>query len=137
MPSKLHIVAITALIKNPSKDKFLVAKRNAHEIAYPGKWTFPGGKAERGETVLATLQREILEEVGLEIQDDARYLKDFTFIRPDDQNVIGFCFAVVAKSENVKISDAFDEFRWVTPQEFQSLDSIPGMEEEVRLAFQL
>ncbi|MDO8582257.1 MAG: NUDIX domain-containing protein [bacterium] len=135
MDKKLHIVAITAFIKDTSKDKFLVVKRSNHEIAYPGKWAFAGGKAERGETILTTLKREVLEEVGLEIQDSTRYLKDYTFIRPDDQNVIGFCFEVIAKSENVKIAKDFDEYRWVTREEFLKLDYIPGMEEEVNAAF--
>ena len=136
MEDKLHIVAITALIKNSSKDKFLVLKRHMNEIAYPGKWAFPGGKAEKGETVLETLKREVLEEAGLEIEDSKKYLKDFTFIRPDNKNVIGLCFEVIAKSENVRISEDFETYKWIKPEEISDLDYIKGMEKEVELAFQ-
>jgi mutator protein MutT len=132
---KMHIVAITALIKNSTKDKFLVLKRSQSELAFPGKWSFPGGKAERGESVLDTLRREVKEESGLDIEDSKRFLKDFNFIRPDDRNVIGFCFEVVATHNNVAVGHGFDEYRWVTPDELASMDHIEGMLEEVTLAF--
>ncbi len=135
MSSKLHIVAITAFIKSPARDTFFVVKRSAHEIAYPGKWAFPGGKTERGQTILETLKREVLEEVGLEIEDTKKFLKDFTFVRPDDVNVVGLCFEVVAKPGEILLAKDFDEYKWITPTDLKNLDHIEGMEEEVRLAF--
>jgi nucleoside triphosphatase len=132
-----HIIAITAFIRNKSGSRFLIVKRSHKEIAYPGKWAFPGGKVEKGSNILETLKREILEEVGIEIEDYKRYLKDYTFIRPDAYNVVGFCFEVIAKSEDVKISDDFEDFRWIRPDELKNFDSIPGMEQEVNIAFNI
>jgi len=133
---KKHIVAITAFIKNQKGDRFLVVKRSENEIAYPGKWAYPGGKVEKGDSILDTLKKEVLEEVGLEIEDYKEYLKDFTFVRPDGHNVVGFIFLVKTKSENVILDTKdFSEYRWVTPEEFFDLDYIPTMDEEVELAF--
>jgi mutator protein MutT len=133
--NKKHILAITALIKNKQGNKFLVVKRSKNEIAFPGKWAFPGGKVEKGQTVLETLKREVLEEAGVEIEESKRFLKDYTFVRPDGHNVVGLAFEVTAKSEKVKISSDFEDYRWITPEELSRLDHIKGMEEEVRLAF--
>ncbi len=133
--NKKHIVTVTAFIKNNARDKFLVVKRHKNEIAYPGKWAFPGGKVERGQSVLDALKQEVMEEVGLEIEDSKKFLKDFTFVRPDGINVVGFFFFFFARSENVKISEEFDDFEWITPEELCLLDHIPGMDEEVKLAF--
>lgn len=135
MDKKKHIVAITAVIKNKQGNKVLVAKRGANEVAYPGKWAFPGGKLEQGERIIDALKREVLEEVGLEIEDKKRFLEDFTFLRKDGHNVVGLCFEVFAKSEDVKLDKDFDEYKWVSLDELNELDCIPGMEKEVELAF--
>lgn len=45
---------------------FLLAQR-PHGKSYAGYWEFPGGKVEQGETLLQALQRELREELGIEI----------------------------------------------------------------------
>tara|TARA_Y100000031_G_C8109229_1_gene332640 strand:- start:73 stop:570 length:498 start_codon:yes stop_codon:yes gene_type:complete len=136
MDQKKHIVAVTALIKNFKGDKFLMVKRHQNEIAFAGKWAFPGGKVERKESILESLKREVLEEAGLDIYDEKVFLKDYTFVRPDDQNVVGMTFLVKAMNEAVKISEDFEDFVWISPEDLPNYDHIPGMEEEVALAFQ-
>lgn len=46
--------------------QFFLTKRhkNAHQ---GGKWEFPGGKREAGETISQTLLRELKEEIGIEV----------------------------------------------------------------------
>ncbi len=46
--------------------QYLLAQRPEGK-AYAGYWEFPGGKVEPGETRLAALQREIREELGIEV----------------------------------------------------------------------
>ncbi len=47
-------------------DKVLLARRKGGHLA--GKWEFPGGKLEPGEAPEEGLKRELLEELGLEVE---------------------------------------------------------------------
>ena len=47
------------------RGEFLIARRSAQETL-GGFWEFPGGKVEKGETPQECLEREILEELGVE-----------------------------------------------------------------------
>jgi 8-oxo-dGTP diphosphatase len=59
-------VAVGILIR-PNGD-FLMTTRPAGK-AYAGHWEFPGGKLEVNETVVQALRRELIEEIGITIQD--------------------------------------------------------------------
>lgn len=59
-------VAVGILFR-PNGD-FLMTTRPAGK-AYAGHWEFPGGKLEVNETVAEALRRELLEEIGVIIED--------------------------------------------------------------------
>ncbi len=58
-------VAVAVLVR--SDGAALLAQRPQSKV-YSGYWEFPGGKIERGEPVAEALQREIREELGIEIE---------------------------------------------------------------------
>jgi 8-oxo-dGTP diphosphatase len=59
-------VAVGILIR--LNGDFLMTTRPAGK-AYAGHWEFPGGKLEVNETVVEALRRELIEEIGVTIQD--------------------------------------------------------------------
>jgi len=59
------IEVAAALIEND--DSFLIAKR-IEEDEFANKWEFPGGKLESGETSFEAIEREIMEELAIDVR---------------------------------------------------------------------
>lgn len=57
--------AIAAVIRRG--DQVLLCRRPGHK-RHGEKWEFPGGKTRPGESILAALQRELNEELGVEVR---------------------------------------------------------------------
>jgi len=60
-------VGVGAIIVNEERKLFL-AKRGREARNESGKWEFPGGGVEFGDTLVDTLKREIMEEYGIQIE---------------------------------------------------------------------
>ena len=57
---------VAAAIIHRADGRFLIAQRPLNGLL-GGLWEFPGGKQEASETLLQTIKREIMEELGIEI----------------------------------------------------------------------
>ena len=64
---KRKIEVVAAVIFD--EKKILVSQRDGGDMA--GRWEFPGGKIEAGETHEQALKREIMEELGIIISVDS------------------------------------------------------------------
>lgn len=127
------VKVVNAIIKNP-QNKFLVIKRKGDEI-HPNKWAFPGGIIEEGEEFDQALKREIKEEVGLEVKKIIKKISEYNYLRKDNSETKGKCFLIETNNFNVKINDEIQDFRWVSLEEFEELDYVEGLDEELRTAF--
>ena len=108
----------------------------------PGWWSLPGGKVDRTEggvqgILEKTLKREILEEVGLEIEDNPVLIYDTTFIRSSGHHVIEFCFLVHWKAGEARPLEDSAAVAWVTTSQLENYKIHEQMKERIILAERL
>jgi 8-oxo-dGTP diphosphatase len=107
-------------------ERVLVAQRGSGSLA--GKWEFPGGKVERGETELAALVRECREELDVEIAPQA-FLGEVPLPgvvaggAPGASTLRVWWGRVVAGE---LVAHEHTEVRWVTADALEALDWIPA-----------
>jgi len=61
------VIKSAEVINSGRSDLFLIAKRAKNKI-HAGKWEFPGGKVEHKENHSDAMKREVMEELGAEIE---------------------------------------------------------------------
>lgn len=107
-------VVVAAIIQD-EQGNFLCAKRGDWK-SLPGKWEFPGGKANQGEELTVALIREIKEELSVDIK----------VVREFDRSVTGdielVCFVCDLISEKPTASTDHSELSWVSEKDLSSLD---------------
>jgi len=148
---ELHRIAVTGIIWKKDTDgtrKYLITKRSPTKKAWPNKWTVPGGGLETDDythseatyqnsespqwynAVEKTLRREILEEVGVEV-DSIEYLLDVAFIRPDGIACVVLSFYCRYVSGEVILDEDSTEYAWVTAAEVGKYELIQGIDKEI------
>lgn len=112
---------MSGLIQNRKKE-YLICKMPEDRGVFPGQWAIPGGGIDQEETMGDALKREIMEEVGLEVErfepfyfrDDVREkLKDGV---KEKVYMIYLIFKVWVDDDRVKLSLEFSECAWVKPK---------------------
>lgn len=87
---------------------------------HPGKWEFPGGKRENGETLPECLRRELEEELGVEarIGSEVWRIKH----RYPGREALELTFYRVAEARGTICNRAFADLRWVPIGSLWELD---------------
>ena len=97
--------------------KFLVLKRTAEAPSKPNKWDLPGGSVDFGENPYESIEREIREEAGIEVED----LEPFDVwgeVDQDNEFWTTIAYRAKVKSGEVKLSYEHDDCKWVTSEGF-------------------
>ena len=100
-----------ALIRD--EDRILIAQRGRSK-RFGWKWEFPGGKVRVDETPEDCLQREIKEELNLEIQVEKHFHTTHHRYPDFDIELIAFWCSIVGGK--LKLEE-HEQVRWVTVQE--------------------
>jgi 8-oxo-dGTP diphosphatase/(d)CTP diphosphatase len=110
-----------AIIFHPDSEKFLALKRVGTDPFSPNCWDLPGGNVASGELHDAAIHREIFEEASLQVADLQPVQVVTSFVDGIYRLFIGY--RGIALSSDVVLSPEHTEYRWVTTDEFLSLES--------------
>ena len=121
-------------------NEILLSRRAFTEKNAPGKWTIPGGGLEydnEHETLEKAVQREILEEVGIEVYEQMTMLTNNTFIHDGDDNkvlaIIFFCKYKSGKEQSLE--DTID-VRWINEDQLNDFEfNHPNVKDYVKKGF--
>ena len=132
------IVVLTAIVLHPDNTRILIVKRKEDEEIHGGKWMLPGGKLEEDESLFDALKREILEETGIEIENEKEYINDYIFQRPTGELILGMTFLIRAINDDVKLNmKEYDDFAWIATEELDEYDYLEYIKPEIDKAFKL
>lgn len=138
-----RIVASAIIVKD---GKFLITKRSPNKKMFPSLWTVPGGGIEPSDYINTpksnsdcwyfalekSLQREVMEEAGIEI-GKINYLLDLAFIKPDGTPVITLSFYCDWKSGEVKLNEESTDYAWANFEEAKKYEFCPGLLGELEM----
>jgi 8-oxo-dGTP pyrophosphatase MutT (NUDIX family) len=122
--STWYIVNVEAAIYHDGR--YLTIVRGLEESHAPGGLSIPGGKVEASgnvpDVLEATLRREIMEEVGVEVHDEMAYVESNAFVADDGEPVVDIVFLCRYKQGTPTISDPGEvaAIEWMTPDEIQN-----------------
>ena len=96
------------------KDGRVLITQRKYDDHLGGVWEFPGGKKRPEETDQACVERELSEELGIQIKADA-HLETIRYAYPDRRLELRFyaCSMVAGTPQSLEVQD----FRWVAPGE--------------------
>jgi 8-oxo-dGTP diphosphatase len=103
-------------------NKILLARRLPGD-KLAGKWEFPGGKIEEGETPEACLSRELFEEFG--ISSIVESFLTSSIYKYMHGGIELLAYNVQIRDDNLMLK-AHSEIKWVKPEELLFFDLAPA-----------
>jgi len=128
MENKSKLIVL-GLIEN-DKNEFLISQRFEPELPEVHlKWDLPGGKNELGETLEKTLEREVLEETGLEIEILKFLPKTISKVwdYPDHkQYTLVLCFHCRPTKGRLHLDDhKINDLKWIGKKDLKNFEFLP------------
>ena len=120
-----QFVVGAVIVDQPERPSYVVAARRTKPDALAGKWEFPGGKVEAGETPQAALAREVAEELGVAIEVGTEVVGPDGGWPISEQYVLRLFLATVTSGHLHESAD-HDELRRLAVDELDTVDWLPS-----------
>jgi 8-oxo-dGTP diphosphatase len=112
-----HKIIGVAVIWNGQKQVLIDRRLPKGDMA--GLWEFPGGKVEAGETIEDCVQREVKEELGIEIKVGKHLVTiDHTYPNFRVTLTVHHCCYLVGIPQTIEC----EEIRWVNLEELDNFE---------------
>jgi 8-oxo-dGTP diphosphatase len=125
-----QLVVAGAVVDDLDDPKRLLAARRAVPASLAGRWEFPGGKVDPGESPEEALHRELREELGIRVGLGAE------LVGPDDgawilsTRYVMRLWLVEVVSGTPEPLVEHDEVRWLAPGHWPE---VPWLDSDVRI----
>lgn len=122
------IIGTLGYILSPDRTETLLVHRNARkDDQHLGKYNGLGGKMEAGEDVVSCMQREIVEEAGLQCKEmTLRGTVNWTGFGPYGEDWLGFIFLITRFVGELKKSNNEGDLGWHLVDRIQELPMWEG-----------
>lgn len=105
--------------------KILLAKRGSKARNEHGKWEFPGGGIEFGDTMAETIKRELKEELDIEVEL-LQHLPPIDHILPSENQhwvTSMFIAKIINGTPKIMEPEKCDEIGWFSIEELEQMAS--------------
>jgi len=123
-PSRSCEPLVVAAALNESRGRILACQRRKND-AFGLKWEFPGGKVQPGEQPAQALARELKEELGVAATIGAEVYRTRHRYAEMAREIELIFFAAQA-NKKVMRNLAFEQMRWVRPEDLPKMDFLPA-----------
>ncbi len=117
VPGNPFTVILLGIIYDTKKKRILIGKREKADHYLPKlTWAFPGGRAEPGEELEATLKSKIKEETGV---NTANLGMIFAKVYPEKEDLLAIYYLCELINGKEKPAGDLKELKWAKPEELE------------------
>ena len=129
-----RLVVAAAIVDDLVEPRRLLAARRTRPLHLAGRWEFPGGKVDPGETPEEALHRELREELGVavELGDEITGPEHGTWVITDRHVMRLWCARIVEGEPQPLVEH--DELAWLAPGEWLT---VPWLDADVPIVEEL
>lgn len=112
-------LSVKVIVRDP-QGRVLLLQRSRSSKGNPGRWEFPGGKVDAGESFDAALARELREETGLAVELTASF--GTCESKLGNRRIVYLIMEGVAQSTDVQLSAEHEAHQWIAPEHFADVE---------------